>query len=123
MFPKGPWGPDSHLQRGGIAYDYIVPGDPLTPGWASMPGAQRIPIDDAVSVPKIMARADVVSRHPADPRERSADRRRRRNGRARCRSSTASAARRRIRMQVDMQTDVQPNYVVEGRIRGSELPG
>ena len=39
VFPKGPWGPESHVQRGGIAYDYIVPGDPLTPGWASTPGA------------------------------------------------------------------------------------
>ena len=38
VFPSGPWGPASHLQRGGIAYDYIVPGDPLTPGWASIDG-------------------------------------------------------------------------------------
>src|SRR5262245_47219379 len=55
VYPKGPWGPASHIQRGGIAYDYIVPGDPLTPGWASTPGAKRIPVGEAVSVPKIMA--------------------------------------------------------------------
>src|SRR4029079_4613867 len=54
VFPKGPWGPDSHFQRGGIAYDYIVPGDPLTPGWASTPGAHRISKEEAVSVPTIM---------------------------------------------------------------------
>ena len=53
----------------------------------------------------------------------SAVRRRPRSGRARCRSRTASAARpRRCTCKVDMQTDVQPNYVVEGRIRGSERP-
>ena len=55
VFPEGPWGPDSHIQRGGIAYDYIVPGDPLTPGWASTPGAHRIPVEEAVSVPKVIA--------------------------------------------------------------------
>ncbi len=56
VFPKGPWGPASHLQRGGIAYDYIVPGgNPLTPGWASVDGARRIDAADAVSIPKVMA--------------------------------------------------------------------
>ncbi|HXN95739.1 MAG TPA: PA domain-containing protein, partial [Candidatus Acidoferrales bacterium] len=38
VFPHGPWGPESHIQRGAITYDYIVPGDPTTPGWASVPG-------------------------------------------------------------------------------------
>src|SRR6266487_1661544 len=55
VFPDGPWGPESHIQRGAITYDYIVPGDPTTPGWASVEGAKRIPIEQAVSVPKIMA--------------------------------------------------------------------
>ena len=39
-YPDGPWGPESHIQRGGIVYDFRVPGDPLTPGWASVPGAR-----------------------------------------------------------------------------------
>ncbi len=55
VFPDGPWGPLSHIQRGGIPYDFIYPGDPLTPGWASTPGCQRIPAEDAVSLPKIMS--------------------------------------------------------------------
>ena len=55
VFPDGPWGPESHIQRGAITYDFMVPGDPLTPGWASVPGAKRIPVEQAVSVPKIMA--------------------------------------------------------------------
>ncbi|MCU1382308.1 MAG: Glutamate carboxypeptidase [Acidobacteria bacterium] len=54
-YPKGPWGPDSHIQRGGIVYDFRVPGDPLTPGWASEPGARRIKPGDAVSLPKIIS--------------------------------------------------------------------
>ncbi len=55
VFPHGPWGPASHLQRGAITYDFIVPGDPLTPGWASVEGARRIPLEEAQSVPGIMA--------------------------------------------------------------------
>ncbi len=42
-YPDGPWGPESHIQRGGIPFDFLVPGDPLTPGWASVPGAQAHP--------------------------------------------------------------------------------
>src|SRR6185369_5317562 len=55
VFPEGPWGPESHIQRGAITYDFMVPGDPLTPGWASVPGAKRIAPQEAVSLPKIMA--------------------------------------------------------------------
>ena len=122
VYPKGPWGPASHLQRGGIAYDYIVPGDPLTPGWASVDGARRIPVSEAVSVPKIMAlpmsHQDIQpilaalggpmapaawkGGLPIDYRLGGAD--------------------ARLHVRIDMQTDVQPNYVVEGRITGSERP-
>jgi N-acetylated-alpha-linked acidic dipeptidase len=54
-YPQGPWGPESHIQRGGVVYDFRVPGDPLTPGWASTPGARRIDLADAVSLPKILS--------------------------------------------------------------------
>jgi N-acetylated-alpha-linked acidic dipeptidase len=54
-YPDGPWGPESHIQRGGIVYDFRVPGDPLTPGWASVPGAKRISEADAASLPKIIS--------------------------------------------------------------------
>jgi N-acetylated-alpha-linked acidic dipeptidase len=53
MYPKGPWGPESHVQRGANVYDFIVPGDPLTPGWPSVPGARRIPEADSEILPKI----------------------------------------------------------------------
>ena len=35
VYPGGPWGPAAHFQRGANVYDFIVPGDPLTPGWPS----------------------------------------------------------------------------------------
>ncbi|MGE3616180.1 MAG: M28 family metallopeptidase [Gemmatimonadales bacterium] len=54
-FPAGPWGPESHIQRGSITYDFRVAGDPLTPGWASVPGAPRIDPDSALSIPHMIA--------------------------------------------------------------------
>jgi N-acetylated-alpha-linked acidic dipeptidase len=55
VYPDGPWGPPSHIQRGGIVYDFLVPGDPLTPGWASTPDAKRIDRSTAVSLPRIIS--------------------------------------------------------------------
>ncbi len=53
VYPGGPWGPASHFQRGANVYDFIVPGDPLTPGWASTPTARRIPISESEILPKM----------------------------------------------------------------------
>src|SRR4051812_31290374 len=69
--PEGPWGPEYHIQRGAMTYDSMVPGDPQTPGWASLPGAKRIAIEDAVSAPKIMALP--LSWHDAKPLLESMD--------------------------------------------------
>jgi len=53
VYPKGPWGPASHFQRGANVYDFIVPGDPLTPGWASTAGAPRIAMEESKILPKM----------------------------------------------------------------------
>ena len=53
VYPRGPWGNDSHVQRGANVYDFIVPGDPLTPGWPSVAGARRIPEAESRILPKI----------------------------------------------------------------------
>ncbi len=122
VFPDGPWGPESHIQRGAITYDFMVPGDPLTPGWASVPGAKHIAVKDAVSLPKIMALP--LSWHDAKPLLENMD------------GATApddwqgglpikyrlGGNRVRVHLKIDMDNSVRPNYVVEGRIRGSELP-
>jgi N-acetylated-alpha-linked acidic dipeptidase len=122
VYPKGPWGPASHLQRGGIAYDYIVPGDPQTPGWASVAGARRIPVSQAESVPTLMAlpmsHRDIqpilaALGGPAAPAAWKG---------ALPIDYRLGGAEARLHVRIDMQTDVQPNYVVEGRIRGSERP-
>src|SRR5438128_7955326 len=53
VYPRGPWGNDSHVQRGANVYDFIVPGDPLTPGWPSVAGARRIPETESRILPRI----------------------------------------------------------------------
>jgi N-acetylated-alpha-linked acidic dipeptidase len=53
VYPFGPWGPDGHIQRGATAYDFRVPGDPLTPGWPSTPKGRRIRPQEAENLPHI----------------------------------------------------------------------
>ena len=53
VYPDGPWGPPAHFQRGANVYDFIVPGDPLTPGWPSTPDAKRIAIAESEILPKM----------------------------------------------------------------------
>src|ERR1035441_7418691 len=123
VFPDGPWGPESHIQRGSITYDFLVPGDPLTPGWASVKGAKRIPMEEAVSLPKIMAVA--MSWRDAKPLLAQMDgplAPKTWQGGLRIPYHLGGGAVR-VHMKVDMDTSPKPNYVVEARIRGGELPG
>ena len=120
--PDGPWGPEYHIQRGAITYDFMVPGDPQTPGWASVPRAKRIPIEDAVSAPKIMALP--LSWHDAKPLLENMD------------GPVAppdwqgglpiqyhlGGERVKAHLKIEMDNGLQPYYVVEGRIHGAELP-
>ena len=120
--PDGPWGPEYHIQRGAITYDFMVPGDPQTPGWASVPGARRIPIEDAVSAPKIMGLP--LSWHDAKPLLENMD------GPVAPDSWQGGLGfpyhlggdRAKVHLKIEMENGLQPYYVVEGRIRGSELP-
>ena len=121
-FPDGPWGPESHIQRGAITYDFMVPGDPLTPGWASVPGAKRIPLSEAVSVPKIMALP--LSWKDAKPLLENIG------------GPIAppewqgglpieyhlGGERARVHLNIQMDNSIKPYYVVESRIRGAEAP-
>jgi N-acetylated-alpha-linked acidic dipeptidase len=122
VFPDGPWGPETHIQRGAITYDFIVPGDPLTPGWASVPGAKRIARKDARSLPHVVAMP--LSWHDAKPLLEQLD------------GPEAppdwqgglgfkyrlGGGRVQVHVKVRMQSAIQPYYVVEGRIRGSDMP-
>jgi N-acetylated-alpha-linked acidic dipeptidase len=127
VVPKGPWGPEYHIQRGAITYDFMVPGDPLTPGWASVPGAKRIPVEQAVSIPKIMALP--LSWHDAKPLLSNMDgplaptdwQGQDWQGGLPIKYHLGSN-RVRVHVKIEMDNSTQPYYVVEGRIRGAQLP-
>ena len=122
VFPDGPWGPESHLQRGAIEYDFQQAGDPTTPGWPSLPGARHIPVSAALPVPKIMALP--ISWQDAKPLMEQMD------------GPEAPPAwqgglpfkyhlgggRVRAHLKIQMKESLKPNYVVEGRIRGRDYP-
>ncbi len=122
VYPDGPWGPDTHIQRGGIVYDFMVPGDPLTPGWASLPGAPRIDARDAVSLPAIVSAplsytdARVILESlggPEVPREwRGA-------GPFTYRAGSGQTV---VRMRVKSDDRIRPIWTVTGLIRGSTRP-
>lgn len=114
VYPKGPWGPESHIQRGAIVYDFMIPGDPLTPGWPSIAGARRIPASDAASLPKIMSAplsfkdARVILDALGLGAKRDVNR-----------PQTAGVL---VHMRVRSDDRVRPIWTVTGMIRGSEQP-
>ena len=52
-YPLGPMRPSQGVQRGSVMDISLYPGDPLTPGWASEPGARRLPRSEAKTILKI----------------------------------------------------------------------
>jgi N-acetylated-alpha-linked acidic dipeptidase len=122
VFPDGPWGPASHIQRGAITYDFIEPGDPTTPGWASVPGAKHISPDDAVSMPQIIAvplswrDAEPILKNLGGPEAPKSWRG------ALPFTYHVGGEQARVHVKVDMDTSIQPYYDVEARITGSEHP-
>ncbi len=114
VYPNGPWGPESHIQRGGIVYDFMVPGDPLTPGWASLPGARRIDRRDAVSLPSIISAPMSFkdARVLLDALGVGSDRQARQD----------PATLPVVRMKIRSDDAVRPIWTVTGMIRGTEDP-
>jgi N-acetylated-alpha-linked acidic dipeptidase len=52
-YPNGPWRHPSAIQRGSVQYLSTAPGDPTTPGWASVKGAKRLTRAEMKNMPKI----------------------------------------------------------------------
>ena len=121
-FPDGPYGPESHIQRGALTYDFIVPGDPLTPGWASVAGARRITSAEARSIPTVIAVP--LSWRDAKPLLEA------------LKGPVAPASWQgalpltyrvgpgpaTVRVNVAMDDSIRSIWVVEGRIRGTDEP-
>jgi N-acetylated-alpha-linked acidic dipeptidase len=52
VYPQGQWRNKDAVQRGSVTDTYYA-GDPLTPGWGSVPGAKRLDIKDSPLITKI----------------------------------------------------------------------
>ncbi len=55
-YPDGPWRPDTGVQRGSVGYMFEFPGDPTTPGVASVPSlpeSQRVAPEQSAQMPTI----------------------------------------------------------------------
>ncbi len=122
VYPDGPWGPDTHVQRGGIAYDFLVPGDPLTPGWPSTAGAPRVAASDARALPKIVSAplsyddARVILESLGGP---EVPRGWRGTGAFSWRAGPGQTV---VRLRVRTDNRIRPVWTVTGLIRGSEQP-
>jgi len=53
VYPAGPFRPEQGVQRGSVMDMPVHPGDPLSPGWASEPGARKMAQADAATILKI----------------------------------------------------------------------
>jgi N-acetylated-alpha-linked acidic dipeptidase len=121
-YPSGPWGPPGHFQRGADVYDFLTPGDPLTPGWASTDRARRIPESEAKILPKIPMlplsssdAAQILSRldGPAVPKGWQ-------GGLPFTYHVGAGGAL--VHLELEMENRVTPIWDVIGKIPGSEEP-
>jgi N-acetylated-alpha-linked acidic dipeptidase len=122
VYPQGPWGSLGHFQRGSVVFDFLVPGDPLTPGWASTPDAKRIPESAAKILPRIpmvpLSAADgaeILKRlaGPAAPKNWQ-------GGLPFAYHLGGDAVK--IHLGLRMENRVTPIWDVIGEIRGSEEP-
>jgi len=124
-YPQGPWRPDTGVQRGSIGYMFEFPGDPTTPGIASVPSlddSKRTPPAQSPQLPKIpttpLSYTDAwpVLEHlagPDSPREWQG-----------ALPFTYHVGPGPVKVKMHLKQDYQFRTIwdVIGRIRGSQLP-
>jgi N-acetylated-alpha-linked acidic dipeptidase len=124
-YPQGPWHPDTAVQRGSVGYMFEFPGDPTTPGVASVPSlpeSHRISPEQSAQLPKIpvtpLSYHDVrpVLEHlggPDTPREWQG-----------ALPFTYHVGPGPVKVKMHLKQDYQFRALwdVIGRVRGSELP-
>jgi N-acetylated-alpha-linked acidic dipeptidase len=124
-YPDGPWRPDTGVQRGSTGYMFEFPGDPTTPGVASVPSlpdSQRISPQQSAQMPKIpvtpLSYHDIwpVLQHlagPDSPREWQG---------ALPFTYHVGPGPVKLRMHLKQDYQFRTLWDVIGRVRGSELP-
>jgi len=124
-YPAGPWRPDTGVQRGSIGFMFQYPGDPTTPGTASVPSlaeSQRSAPEQAAQLAKIpttpISYADAwpILEHlggPESPREWQGSL-----------PFTYHVGAGPSRVKIHLKQDYQFRTIwnVIGRIKGSEFP-
>ena len=125
-YPGGPWRPDTGVQRGSVGYMFEFPGDPTTPGVASLPSlpdSERISPQQSAQMPKIpvtpLSYRDAwpVLEHlagPASPREWQG---------ALPFTYHVGPGPARVKMHLKQDYQFRTLWDVIGRVSGSELPG
>jgi N-acetylated-alpha-linked acidic dipeptidase len=125
-YPDGPWRPDTGVQRGSVGYMFEFPGDPTTPGLASLPSlpeSKRISPAQSAQLPKIPVTP--LSYHDASPILQNLgghDSPREWQGAL---PFTYHLGPGPVRVKMHLKQDYQFRTLwdVIGRVRGSELPG
>jgi N-acetylated-alpha-linked acidic dipeptidase len=124
-YPDGPWRPDTGVQRGSVGYMFEFPGDPTTPGIASVPSlpeSRRISPQQSAQMPKIpvtpLSYHDVwpVLQHlggPDSPREWQG---------ALPFTYHVGPGPAKLRMHLKQDYQFRTLWDVIGRVRGRELP-
>jgi N-acetylated-alpha-linked acidic dipeptidase len=124
-YPQGPWRPDTGVQRGSVGYMFEFPGDPTTPGVASVPSlpdAKRISPEQSPQLPKTpvtpLSYHDVspMLEHlggPLSPREWQG---------ALPFTYHVGPGPVKVRMRLKQDYQFRTIWDVIGRVRGSELP-
>jgi N-acetylated-alpha-linked acidic dipeptidase len=124
-YPIGPWRPDTGVQRGSVGYMFEFPGDPTTPGFASVPSlpeSKRVPPEKSAQMPRIPVTplsyhdAAPILEHlggPDSPREWQGSL-----------PFTYHVGPGPVRVKMHLKQDYQYRSLwdVIGRVRGSELP-
>jgi len=122
VFPRGPYRPEQGVQRGSVMDMPIHPGDPLTPGWGSVKGARRIPLEKAEVITKIpvlpISYADALPllrelRGPVAPESWRG---------ALAITYHVGAGPARVHLKVAFDWSLKPLYDVVARIEGSTYP-
>ncbi len=124
-YPQGPWRPDTGVQRGSIGYMFEYPGDPTTPGVASVPAlpdSRRTSPAQAAQLPRIpttpLSYADAwpILEHlggPDSPREWQG---------SLPFTYHVGPGPTKVKMHLKQDYQFRTIWDVIGRVRGSELP-
>ena len=124
-YPDGPWRPDTGVQRGSVGFMFEFPGDPTTPGIASLPSlsdSQRIHPQDSAQMPKIPVTP--ISYHDAWPilqHLAGPDSPREWQGSLPF-TYHVGAGPSRVKLHLKQDYQFRSLWDVIGRVKGSELP-